>query len=151
MSTRATKSKAQSKSKRAAPRKRGRPTLLTPELQEAICAYIARDDMYAVVACALCNITEKTYYRWIERGRDGEEPYASFCQSIKEAEAQAELQLSRDMKDDPRHWQMYMTIKERRFADRWAKRERVQHEQEGDFKVILEWSENGNGNGKRGK
>ena len=130
--------------------KGGRPTLLTPELQLIICGYIRQDTMYVEQACLKAGISKGSYYNWLEWGEAKKEPYAEFLDAIKEAEAEAELSLLRDMKKSPRYWAMYMTILERRFPDRWGKRERVQHEQQGDFKVILEWSENGNGNGKRG-
>lgn len=77
----------------------GRPHELTPETAKRIVDAI-RLGNYAVVACQLAGITETTYYRWLERGEDkeqpdgswtlGEEPFREFRESVKRAEAEAE-------------------------------------------------------------
>jgi len=129
----------------------GRPSKLTPELILEICEYIENDQMYLQDACLLAGISLSSFYSWRDQGREGKQPYTDFLEATKRAEAQAKLNLVRHMKVNPKCWQLYMTIAERRFPAQWGKQDRVQHEQSGDFKVILEWSENGNGNGKRGK
>jgi len=127
--------------------KRGRPTLLTPDLEAAICTYIAEDDMYPEVATCLAGASRASYYNWCAWGKEGKQPYADFLDSIKEAEAWCELNLNRAQKANPKFWAMYMTQKERRFPDRWGKRERVQQEHSGGLEIILKVSEaNGNGN-----
>jgi transposase len=114
----------------APPRPPGRPTKCTPETVEAICNAL-RDGLYAVTAARLAKIDEVTLYRWLEQGEKGVEPYAAFRQSVKEAEAKAEqdaLKTARagatgtEMNPGP-HWTSAMTFLERRWPDRWGKRD----------------------------
>ena len=46
----------------------GRPLLLTPELQEALCGYLAQG-AHVKTACEAVGISETTYYDWQARGK----------------------------------------------------------------------------------
>ncbi|MFO7948118.1 MAG: hypothetical protein R6V19_15035 [Armatimonadota bacterium] len=102
--------------------KTGRKTKLTAKLQDEICGHLA-SGCYAVTACELAGISESTFYNWLERGRDGEDPFLEFLESVKKAEAQAEVKaltiIQNAMADD---WKAAMTWLERKFPDRWARR-----------------------------
>lgn len=101
----------------------GRPTKCTPELVKQICDLI-REAHYVVFACLQVGIEEKTYYNWRERGKSGEEPYASFLQSIKIAEANAQVLLMSEVKSMAREknkcWSAFMTIMARRWPQLWG-------------------------------
>jgi transposase len=58
-------------------RKQGRPTLLNATLQKRSCKLLA-EGCDQKTACNISGIGERTYHDWKERGRGGEEPYASF-------------------------------------------------------------------------
>ena len=45
-----------------------RPTLLTPELQEALCGHLAQG-AHVKTACEAVGISERTYYDWRARGK----------------------------------------------------------------------------------
>lgn len=100
-------------------------TKLTPQLQEKIIKYIKAGN-YIKIACKAVGIDETTYYRWIEKGKKGEEPYCKFYKSIKKARAEAEVYMvSRVVSVAKENWQAAMTWLERSFPERWAKREYV--------------------------
>lgn len=66
----------------------GRPTLLTPELQESICkeieAGLSFDD-----AAKLNGVSQASIIIWRRRGAKGEEPYLSFLQASEKARVKA--------------------------------------------------------------
>jgi len=63
---------------------RGRKTLLTPMLQARVCKLL-RDGCNIKTACNICGVGETTYHEWKNRGRCGEEPYASFFSETSRA------------------------------------------------------------------
>ena len=48
----------------------GRPLLLTPELQEALCGHLAQG-AHVKTACEAVGISERTYYDWQARAATG--------------------------------------------------------------------------------
>lgn len=70
----------------------GRPTKLTPELQEAICEEV-RNGIFPETAAQKCGVHRATWYRWQALGRDGEEPYSDLCDAVARARAEAEIDL----------------------------------------------------------
>ncbi len=46
----------------------GRPTLLTPELREALCGHLAQG-AHVKTACQAVLISERSYYDWKARGK----------------------------------------------------------------------------------
>lgn len=122
----------------------GRPTICTPE----ICAEFERilgAMNYFVTACRLLEIPENVAYEWLRKGEAGAdaagdwpEAYREFAQSVKRGEARGELSAVTEINRHgrpheipegqvPGQWQALMTLLERRFPDRWGRRERVQH------------------------
>lgn len=91
------------------PKKIGRPTKLTPELQEKICKYVANGN-YFTTACQAVGISYQTYLNWLERakaeeaatkteeteeateGHNGGGLYLDFFEALKIADAQAEAE-----------------------------------------------------------
>ena len=73
----------------------GRPTKLTPQLQENICKYISKGN-YFITACTAAGISNRAFYLWLERAKQEEDDglenglYFQFMQAVKKAEAIAE-------------------------------------------------------------
>lgn len=100
----------------------GRKTKLTPELAEKIANYISTGN-YAVVVCGLVGIGESTYYSWLEKGVKAKSgKYREFLELIKRAEAAREAKWIKDIDGDP-SWQSKAWLLERRYPERWGKKE----------------------------
>lgn len=111
---------------------------LTPELVSQITTEVARAHYPAVVARRL-GVTKQTFEGWMERGEkahqedwglgpdDSEFLPRCLFEGIEEAEAQAEIDLVNQAHQlagaGRSSWQGMMTIAERRFSDRWRKRD----------------------------
>jgi hypothetical protein len=63
---------------------RGRKTLLTPTLQARVCKLL-RGGCNIKTACNICGVGETTFHEWKNRGRCGEETYASFFSETSRA------------------------------------------------------------------
>jgi len=100
----------------------GRPTKLTPEVQAVIIEAVEAGN-YFETAAALAKICKQTLYSWIEKGEAGEEPYAAFLDALKGAEAKAEQDALRDVREAQVGWQAHMTFLERRHPTRWGRRD----------------------------
>lgn len=110
------------------PRPVGRPTKLTNEVQEKILQAI-RGGNYREVAARWAGIDPVTLTRWMRRGEQGRRgPYVQFCQAVLEAEQQAELRavalIMKGAASDPNHAKWWL---ERKFHERWGRRERTEH------------------------
>ena len=105
----------------------GRPTKCTPEVIERI-AQALRLGNYADTAASYGGIDERTYYRWLEQGESGEEPYCQFCQAVKEASHVAEMRALGRIQQaaDAGTWQAAAWFLERRTPGKWSRREKVE-------------------------
>lgn len=109
----------------------GRPCKLTPALQEMILEAV-RDGAYAEQAAAAAGIDRSTFFRWLAQGRDATSgKFREFSIAIATAEAAAELDAAKTLKTafDGGDWRAAITYLERKFPERWGKRER--HELSG--------------------
>ncbi len=109
-----------------------RPSKLTAEVSEKIVRAI-RAGNYPAVAAAHTGVHPSTYYRWMERGElDGDapedDPYRRFRAEVERAIADAEaaevglvLKAARDG-----DWRAAAWLLERRFSERWGRRERLE-------------------------
>lgn len=104
----------------------GRPSDLTPALQRKILAMI-RDGVTPEIASVAAGVNRATYYRWQARGREEVDgPFRDFCDGIEKAIAECEARAVHVVtKAFPNSWQAAMTLMERRFPDRWGRRERI--------------------------
>lgn len=100
----------------------GRPTKLTPEVQETIVEAVEAGN-YFETAAALAGISKQTLYNWIDRGEAGEEPFDLFFDAIKSAEASAEKTALERVQGAQQGWQAHMTFLERRHPQRWGRRD----------------------------
>lgn len=106
----------------------GRPTKLTPEIQERICAAIQQGN-YAFVAARCAGISESTFYSWLDRGaREKRGAFAEFLESIKKAESIAEAGAIEVVRNaSQQSWQAAAWWLERKYPERWARKERVDY------------------------
>jgi transposase len=64
--------------------RQGRKTLLNTSLQAHVCKLL-REGCNVKTACNISGIGETTYHEWKNRGRSGEQPYASFFSETSRA------------------------------------------------------------------
>lgn len=122
---------------------RGRPTKLTPELQHIIVKAV-RAGNYMETAAAFAGLHKSTLYDWLKRGarekdrvskdprlriRKSELPFVEFSDALEKALAEAEV---RDVaiigKAAEEQWQAAAWRLERKFPERWGRKEQIQHE-----------------------
>jgi hypothetical protein len=101
-----------------------RPSKLTDELLKELCAAI-RWGAYISTACAYVGICEATYKNWKARGKRAKSgKYKRFLAAIKKAEADSEIHSVQGIrKAGKRHWQALAWLNERKFPERWRKRD----------------------------
>jgi hypothetical protein len=106
----------------------GRPCKLTPEVQQKICDLIQAGN-YDYIAAQAAGISVDTFYLWKREGEEAiragkEDNYFKFLKAIKNAEAKREAASVARVVADP-SWQATMTYLERRYPERWSKRDRT--------------------------
>lgn len=84
---------------------------------------------YVEIAAKLAGIAKPAIYEWRQHAENPQHPnrtaYQRFVNAEKRAEAAGEdeqVQNTRNAAKDPRFWAAGMTLLERRFPDRWARR-----------------------------
>ena len=107
--------------------KGGRKSKLNPEVQDRIVSAI-RAGNFAHVAAGYAGISESTFYRWMQSGQQGKnDQLRAFWEEVKDAEYEAEVRavamVQKHMADN---WQAAMTYLERKFPERWGRRDRIQ-------------------------
>ena len=111
--------------------KLGRPTKLTPQLQEKLCKYIAAGN-YLVTACNAVGINPETLRRWedwaLEEQSNSGGIYNDLYVALKKAEAEAEARRVARIEASGKtgNWLADMTHLERRHPDRWGRKDRHQ-------------------------
>ncbi len=82
---------------------------------------------YIETAAKIAGISKQTVYNWLKRGQAGEEPYNLFVDAVEKAQAKAEAvdvaNVRKAGKAGPQFWAASMTFLERRYPDRWGKRQ----------------------------
>lgn len=107
----------------------GRPTKLTPEVQERIVTAL-RAGNYQETAAAYAGIAAPTFYRWMERGADSDDDpiYSEFREAVERARAEAEtrnIALIQKAANDGT-WQAAAWFLERTAPQRWGRWNRVE-------------------------
>jgi hypothetical protein len=107
-------------------RKSGRPSKLTPEIQEKIVSAI-RAGNFASVAATYAGVGERAFFRWMEKGEAASSgKYRQFWQAVRSAESEAEVRaVATIQRHVPDRWQAAMTYLERKFPNRWGRRSRM--------------------------
>lgn len=110
--------------------KPGRPRVMTDEVREGILRTI-RLGLHPERAAQAYGISARTMRRYRKQDPD-------FVLLIKEAEAAAESSfLGRMFAHMDRHWQCIAWMLERRWPERWAKREHVEVSTKGEAEQLL--------------
>lgn len=103
-----------------------RPSKLTDETIEKICEAI-RAGSYPESAAEFAGISVRTFWRWFDRGtkvRSG--IYKRFVRAVQKAERDGEVALAAMVrKGAPKDWRAAAFLLERRYAERWARKEQV--------------------------
>lgn len=102
----------------------GAPTKCTPETQEIMLESVSMG-LPIRFACDRAGISTSAHYDWVQRGENGEQPFADYAEAIKKARADAVLvRLSRiDAAAEAGAWQADMTYLERVYPDEFGRRD----------------------------
>lgn len=145
-----TKKTSKKQAKGRAPRldkgKWGKPTDLTDEVRESIMVYL-RHGSYIETAVAAQGLSRNVFYVWMRRGRKaepGDEIYVKFVEEVDKAIAEAEFKdILRIEKASNKTWQAAAWRLERRFPERWARREQQIITQENKISFTTKIGEDG--------
>lgn len=108
------------------PRRPGRPSKISPEIQARVVQAIQAGN-YLEVAAAYAGLSKDTLYRWMKAGaRSSSGPYREFSDAIQKALADAEVRdvalIAKAAADG--EWTAAAWRLERKFPDRWGRRVR---------------------------
>lgn len=93
---------------------------LTEELIDTLCKYVS-EGAYNYTACEMVGINEASLYRWLGQ-KDKGGLFVKLSKSLKKAQGGFEHTHVKQVSLDPQ-WQSSAWILERRFPERWAKKE----------------------------
>jgi len=149
-------------------KKRGRPTKLDEVVQEKIVNAIKAGN-YIETAAAYAGINKDTLYEWLKRGErekqrlrkdknlkinKAEEPFVYFSDAVEKALAEAEMRnVLIISKTAEAQWQAAAWWLERKYPEKWGKRDNVNLTTDKDgFRIEVEYvSGRGNDNGRENK
>lgn len=110
--------------------KGGRPTKLTPELQDKICMYL-RLGNYIETTCHLVGLPKSTFFNWMAEGRKAQRStnkYAKFMDSVFKAMAWSETtDLGRISKAAAKDWKAAAWRLERKYPQKWGRKDFLAH------------------------
>ena len=98
---------------------------------------------YIEDACVFAGISSRQYRRWRELAEQGVEPYASRWVEIQKSEAQAVVRNLFNIQNAANNgtWQASAWILERKYPEKYARKDFVQINESNDFDVELYWSD----------
>jgi hypothetical protein len=113
---------------------KGRPSKLTPELQERICQLLKAGNTFRT-ACEVAGIGYTTGKEWRQRGddqhpsREGDDDFAAFAAAIRKAEEEAVVRNVALIQKAAANgtWTAAAWWLERKFPAEWAKVDRHEH------------------------
>ena len=111
---------------------------LTKRVCETICDGLKKGN-YVTTCCQAVGIDNKTFYNWKKRGEKGEEPYKTFLEKVNESEAIGEmihLEIIHDTAVSG-NWLSSAWLLERKYPQRFGKRERMELQTDNDFKLEI--------------
>ena len=112
-----------------------RPTDCTPELTAALCAEL-RVGMSIKAACQHVGLDDSTFRRWMQRGEDGEEPFATFRAQATRAKSDGVRALVVTVrKAASSDWRAAAWILERRAPEDWTKRTEITGPEGGPIQI----------------
>lgn len=101
------------------------PGFRNPDTVQLLLAALA-DGNYRETACKLAGISKASFYRWLELAEAGDEGAIAMRDAIEKAEAAAESQMVQAVRragELPQYWAAAATHLERKFPDRWGRRD----------------------------
>ncbi|MEM1182106.1 MAG: hypothetical protein AAGM22_27405 [Acidobacteriota bacterium] len=109
----------------------GRPSKLTPEVQDRIITAI-RAGNYSRVAAEYAGISERTFYGWLRRGKKAKSGlYREFWCAVQRAEREAEVRaVAMIQKSMDGNWRAALAFLERKYPSRWGRKDRLSIEVE---------------------
>ena len=101
-----------------------RPSKLTPEIQKKIIEAVKAGNYYEA-ACAYAGVSYSTLRGWIVKGEKAKSgKYLKFLEAVRQAEAEAEARIVLQwQKAMPEDWRAAQAFLERRYPERWGKKE----------------------------
>jgi hypothetical protein len=115
-------------------RKMARPSKLTDKVCDDIVTHIKAGN-YPATAAGMAGIGESTFYQWKKWGRERKSgKFVEFLEKIKKAENFGEalrVKIILESAIDKGNWQAAAWYLERRYPDRWGRRNRVEMEHSG--------------------
>lgn len=131
----------------------GRPTRLTPSVEKKVIKAL-KDGNYIETAAALAGISKSSIYEWLKRGareiqrlednprarlKKEEEPFVRFSDAVEKAQAMAEARdLSLIGQAAEGDWKAAAWRLERKFPDKWGRKDRLAAELEHSGDVGLD-------------
>lgn len=95
-------------------RPKGRPSLLTKSVQDAICLAIRTTKLSLADCAESCGLDSRTVYKWLQEGKKADNgPYRDFFVEVKRARADgSKMLLARIAKagTEPKHWQANVAL-----------------------------------------
>jgi hypothetical protein len=106
-------------------KKRGRPFLISESIIASVVEKV-RAGNYFQISVAASGVSIKTGSNWRKQGEQDDEAnvdslFREFFLSIEEAEAEAEVDDIRDIRNGCENWQSKAWIRERRSRERWGR------------------------------
>ena len=103
-----------------------RPTKLTPAVQERLLEAVAAGS-YLEEAAAYAGITYQSFRNWMLRGqRDTRGVYFEFFENVTRAESEALISAQKKWRSAfDTDWRAILAWAERRYPDRWGRKDRV--------------------------
>ena len=120
------------------PGTKGRPSKLTPEVQQRVCDAV-RAGNYLEAAAAYAGITYATLRRWMERGEKAKQGvFCDFCAAVLKAQADAEVAVVAQWRQHmPESHQACRDYLGRRFPERWGRKDQTKTEITGPDGTVL--------------
>ena len=114
---------------------KGRKSKLTPELIEKISTEI-QNCSYQKVAARKCGVGESPFYAWMEKAEGGGGgQFQELLEAVKKASAVAESRAIQTILADD-SWQSKAWYLERRFPERWGRKDRLNANHTVEPKVV---------------
>jgi transposase len=110
---------------------------LTPDVQKDIVQRLAVGN-YIDAACLSVGISPATFYTWMDKGREAEKKpvrrrnaqerlHLEFLEAVENAQGAAEVNALTPIRlAMPEQWQAAAWILERKFPDKWGRREKIE-------------------------
>ena len=122
-------------------RKKGKthPQKLNKTICDKICEGVLKGN-YVATVCQSVGINRSTYYEWKKKGKQGIEPYKQFYDRVTEAEAKAEMDILNVIYTnaiDECNWVSSAWILEKKYPNRFGKREQMALATDNDFKLEI--------------